>query len=332
MKAIGFVLIACVFCIATGCVDSFIDAPNDVFKEADLERTWSIVHDVYPYFAFKRINWDSLHAVYQRRAAGAQGDEMYQVLFDLLAELKDGHVQIKTPSGTGVRTYITPREERDEHAFDPRLVWRVAGKALRVSSDNAMEYGILDGNIGYIRLSTFMGGPWSTEFGDALDAVRSTRGLILDLRHNGGGSDLTGFAIIRRFITSPLALYTTYYHGVAQHGDPLPPAGPYQYTAPVVVLINGKCFSATEDIAEVMTQIPTFTLLGDTTAGASGAPQDFSLPSGKRIAVSTIDFRRYDGQPIEWNGVPPDIRVQETAQDVINGNDFQLQAALALLR
>ncbi len=332
MKILIVILAVGVSSLLPGCVDSFVGAPDDVLNGLDIERAWRIVHDVYPYFAFKRINWDSLHSVYQQRAAAARGDEMYQVLFDLLAELKDGHVQLKIPSGSGIRTYITPREHRDEDAFRPQLIWRIAGTEMHVSSDNAMEYCVMQGNVGYIRLSTFATGSWVGEFDGALDAVRATRGLILDLRHNGGGSDLTGFSIIRRFITSPLLLFSTYYRGVRQQGPPLAPGGSYQYTNPVIVLINGKCFSATEDIAEAMTNIPTFTLVGDTTAGASGAPLDFTLPSGRKISVSTIDFRRYDDQPIEWNGVPPDIRVVETSHDVLDGVDNQLQAALAILR
>ena len=56
------------------------------------------------------------------------------------------------------------------------------------------------------------------------------------------------------------------------------------------------------------------------------------FPGGIRINVSTKDIRRYDGLPIEWNGVPPDIRVEQTAEDIRQGRDKQLEYALQLLR
>jgi carboxyl-terminal processing protease len=99
-----------------------------------------------------------------------------------------------------------------------------------------------------------------------------------------------------------------------------------------VLLIDGGCFSACEDFAEMMKHVPSVTAIGDTTSGASGAPQAFALPSGRQINVSTKDIRRYDGLPIEWNGVPPDILVRQTAEDVNMGRDKQLEYAIDFLR
>lgn len=47
--------------------------------------------------------------------------------------------------------------------------------------------------------------------------------------------------------------------------------------------------------------------------------------------MGTTDWRRYDGLPFEWIGVPPDILVQQTKVDIENGIDKQLEYAIDLL-
>jgi C-terminal processing protease CtpA/Prc len=81
-----------------------------------------------------------------------------------------------------------------------------------------------------------------------------------------------------------------------------------------------------------MKHIPTVTAVGDTTAGASGAPQLYALPSGREIRISTKNIPRYDGLPIEWNGIIPDIRVAQTEEDLKQGRDKQLEYAINFLQ
>ena len=50
------------------------------------------------------------------------------------------------------------------------------------------------------------------------------------------------------------------------------------------------------------------------------------------INIPTGYGLRYDGQQIEWLGVPPDIRVEQTEDDIINGRDKQLEYAIDLLK
>ena len=113
------------------------------------------------------------------------------------------------------------------------------------------------------------------------------------------------------------------------------PQGSRQYTGPIVILINGTCFSATEVFAGRMRQLDYVSLVGDTTAGggmsSNGEARHF-LPSGGSIRINYEAILRMDGQPIEWNGVPPDIRVEQTKADISNGEDKQLEFALEYLK
>ncbi|MBN2396699.1 MAG: hypothetical protein JXC36_09630 [Candidatus Atribacteria bacterium] len=59
---------------------------------------------------------------------------------------------------------------------------------------------------------------------------------------------------------------------------------------------------------------------------------DYWLPNGKYIHIGTTYVLRYDGVPIEWNGVLPDIRAPQTKEDIDHGRDKQLEYAIGLLR
>jgi len=98
-----------------------------------------------------------------------------------------------------------------------------------------------------------------------------------------------------------------------------------------VVLINGVCFSAAEYFAEMMKQVSTVTVVGDTTGGGGGIPQPFSLPSGIQVRVPAGEFRRHDGVPIEWNGIPPDVTIMNAEAEVRQGKDNQLEYAIQIL-
>jgi hypothetical protein len=327
-----------VLCCAA-CADLLVGPARGNRNLEDFEAAWRVVDSVYPYLAFKGIDWDSIHVAYRARAEQARGDEIYRVLSDLLGELRDGHVYYQPAGGVyEIYPYLPPRQRRDRHAYSPFVVRRYFEREPRLSGNGKIEYGILPDSIGYAVLGDFHEDYLSSAFSGVLAYLRGTRGLILDVRHRKGGGYDQVEAVVSRFLTAPLAKPGMYVLGARIDLPPFAPAGPFAYTNPVVVLINGSTFSAGELFTEVMKQLPNVTVVGDTTGGGSVgsdlrlAPGLHRLPSGKRIYVGTLDLRRYDGLPWEWLGIAPDIRVAQTAADVEAGRDLQLEAAIGLLR
>lgn len=317
----------------SGCTDFMVTEPNVSTNLADFEAAWQAVNAVYPYFGFKHINWDSIHAVYLPKAEHAQGDEIVEVLFDMLGELRDGHVRLATQGGSSVTPYHPPREDRDRNTYSPLTVRKYFDRELRLAGNERIEFEILPGNIGYVYVATLRKEePVLAGFDEALAYLKDTKGLIVDVRHNGGGTDNNSEGIVGRLIISSIdGLPYPLPDGSMHRGYSMVPRGPFPYTKPVVMLINGVCFSACEDFAEMMKHVPSVTAVGDTTAGGSGAPEPFTLPSGRTVYVSTKFIPRYDGQPIEWNGVPPDILVINTDAEIRAGKDTQLERAMELL-
>ena len=110
------------------------------------------------------------------------------------------------------------------------------------------------------------------------------------------------------------------------------PEEPWQYTKPTALLINGKSFSSAEGMANLCKKIGHITLIGDTTGGGGGVPDEiFELPGGLTFRVPTRYGLRWDGEQVEWNGIPPDIRVPQTKEDIGDGHDKQLEAAMTFL-
>ena len=323
--------------LLTGCEDILVESENSNLNVEDFDAAWERVSTIYPYLELKEINWDSLYLIYKPRAEQAKGDEIYTVLIDMLGELKDMHVHVITDGGKLIETYLAPRWVKDKYAYDPVVVRNYFDKELRITGEGNIEYEVIPGNIGYIYIGSFNVEYLKNPFNEALNYVKNTRALILDIRHNNGGATQHVETIASRFIISSLEKPKSYLLGELILSTPIKPQGPFQYVNPVVVLINGVCVSAGDYFPEVMKQISTVTVVGDTTAGASAGatlevPAQYELPSGKKILVGTSDLRRYDGLPWEWIGVAPDILVEQTKEDLANGRDKQLEFAINMLR
>lgn len=337
MNKIRLTILVYTIIIITGCEDIFVHQADSNLNVEDFEAAWNRVNNVYPYLEYKQINWDSIYVLYRPKAVKAKGDEIYSVLIEMLGELKDMHVHVITNGGNSINTYLAPRWVKDKYSYNPTVVRNYFNDELIVTGEGRIEYGIIPGNIGYIYMATFDDDYLLNYFSEALGYIKNSDALVLDIRHNNGGSYQNLVAVVSRFITSPLEKPDFYVMGELIPLPPFEPQGSFQYVKPVIVLINGVCYSTGDIFPEVMKQISTVILVGDTTGGGSSgstssAPAEYTLPSGKKIFVGTTDWRRYDGLPYEWIGVPPDILVQQSKEDIENGRDKQLEYAIHRLK
>ncbi|MCC6680950.1 MAG: hypothetical protein IT445_08610 [Phycisphaeraceae bacterium] len=91
---------------------------------------------------------------------------------------------------------------------------------------------------------------------------------------------------------------------------------------PVAVLIDAGCVSAGETLARDFQSQANARLFGSTTAGSSSSKRSWTFPSG--IATLTLSVRsrwRNDRQPIEFNGIDPDVVVEASPEQVQAGAD-----------
>lgn len=313
-----------------GCSDLVVNEQDVAQNVREFESAWIIAKKHYPFFEFKRINWDSLYFVFQPAASQARGDEIYFVLYDLFAMLKDGHIEIHTEGGFPIPTYFPPRF-RDQESYSPEVVRRYFHHPLKIVGENKIEYELIDHTIGYIRITTFVEGDWVRDIDRMLRYFEHTTGLILDIRNNNGGSYLTYDYVLARLITKTV-METWYFQNGNMQSLMVQPAINSCYKGKIAILINGASFSAAEIFAELMRQSPNVTVIGDTSGGGGGGSDIFNLPSGKRLRLPIKYFKRLDGKMLEWNGVIPDIVVEQTETDRKQNRDKQLECAIQLLK
>jgi len=322
-----------------GCSKILIQPAEYNHTILDFEAAWEAIDLVYPLLEYKGIDWDNVYVNYSQRAEQSRGDEGYQLIYDLLRELQDPHVYFVNPGGGIVFPYPGHRWIKDYKAYDRAIVRRYFDEPLLLACQEKVEYGILNDNIGYIYISNFDDADAFNDFGEVIDQIHTTTGLIIDVRHNSGGWTDNVSDVIGKFITDSL----TFVQGYVKDGIKFnkkavqPDKAIVPYLGPIVLLMNGACISAGEIFSEMMNQLPNVTLVGDTTngAGCNDAADyiegDYTLPSGIRIHIGTTYAVRYDGQPIELNGIVPEILLPQENYELENGKDIQLEFAKQFL-
>jgi hypothetical protein len=337
MKTLKAVFVGLSIIGFSNCGDDNSLDPGSAFQLEDFESAWSHIDSIYPLFDFKNIDWDSIHAVYTARIQQSTDNDFFEVVMGLVGELKDGHANVYTESGVKFRPYTPPRRLRDEEAFDLNVVRTYFSQALRSTGNGTIRYEFVSDSIGYVHFSTF-GNALTNHVSDidkVIDYFSQARGVIIDVRNNGGGGSLVYDPIVGRFLTESIQTGSAVSVMGVRPPATVVPRGSLQYTGPIVVLISGTCFSGAEVFIDRMRQLDYVSIVGDTTAGggmsSNGDPRHF-LPSGGSIRINYEAIFRVDGQPIEWNGVPPDIRIVQTETDIEMEQDKQLEFAVEFLK
>jgi C-terminal processing protease CtpA/Prc len=207
------------------------------------------------------------------------------------------------------------------------------------------EFYNLGEGIAYIALNSFSSNEVSSLFGEAFDEIRQAKGLIIDVRNNGGGSSQHGYAIISRLIDKPIpdSLWKTrkYMPAFRAWGreeqwhegghDMIEPKGEKHYTGPVVVLTGPGTVSAAEDFVVALHACGRATLVGEKTTGTTGQPLIIKLPRGGKARICTKRDTYPDGREFVGIGVIPDVEVHPTQESIAAGRDPVLEKAVEVL-
>lgn len=233
-------------------------------------------------------------------------------------------------------------ESQDGQVFSLRLL-----REPFAAEPAAVTAEILDGDIGLLTLPSFSASRLGLKSGDdlvkafdeALEQLKETKALIIDVRANGGGDDRVAQKCAGRFFTSSVAFPSFQMHMVTlgkpwfapRIGRNVSPRGEWQYSRPVVLLIDEFVISSAEHFAAGMHDSGRATTIGHTTAGSSGNPIRLEV-SGFKFQVSRWREFRTDGSLIEGQGVPADVNVSPTVNDIAGCIDRALICAIDYLK
>ena len=312
------------------CEKLFLDKdPNDT-PSSVFETFWTNLDQKYSFFTLKGIDWDSVYNEYKPQVHNdLQPDELWDILSSMLCVLNDGHVSLSDNEKWS--NWGKCRRRRYTINFDYDLIVNnYLEKPLKYSGP--LLYDKID-SVGYIYCSSFE----STVTGANMDFLvgyfKDTKGLIIDIRSNGGGDSENGDVIESRLLSAKTLVEYIYYKNGPGHNDftspqelYISPEGDGQYVKPIAILINHDCFSSASFFASRMSVLPHVSLIGDTTSGGAGRPRYFDLPNGWIVRYSSNYALRPDGLNFE-NGVPPDYRVEMEDSDKVKGIDTIIEYA-----
>ena len=316
------------------CVDT--DERSDT-PTGNFEALWQIIDEHYCFFDYKQheygLDWNAVYNKYKVRVSDHMtSEQLFEVLTDMLAELRDGHVNLGSSMDYG--RYWAWHEAYPQN-FSDTLERRYLGTDYKIAA--GMKYRVLDDNIGYIRYESFLEGIGEGNLDDCLTYLALCRGLIIDIRNNGGGDLTTAEKLAGRFVQEKTLVSYMQHKTGKGHNDfsslearYLEPSSNIRWHKPVCVLTNRSVFSAANDFAVMMHTLPNVKLVGDHTGGGSGMPMSNSLPNGWSVRYSACPMYDAKKQQTEF-GIDPDIKVALTDKATAQGIDLIIEAARKVL-
>jgi carboxyl-terminal processing protease len=247
-------------------------------------------------------------------------------------------LKVKDVDGTERDVALTRRSEQDDGtAFAWRLLeWYGADPSVEARSS-------ADG-ITYIRISNFLTAEGRDQFRKIFDHLdlNSTKGIILDIRFNPGGDSSNAHDVVSYFIDEPVKAsmwksrrYVPAYRSWGkepewEQSDPeiVVPRDGTRYLGPLVVLTGPSTFSSAEDFLVPLVSSGRAILVGGRTAGSTGNPIYVDLPGGGKFRVVSKRDLFPDGTEFVGYGIAPDVEVEPTQLDLVEGRDPVLEAGI----
>lgn len=276
--------------------------------KSSFDRLWEEYDRKYAMFTLRpEIKWVKLRGQYRPQALECTTPyEFALVCAEMLKHLRDLHIWIKA-DGQNVPVFNRPRERN----ANPSAFESIIGKLEKV--DKKISWAKTKEKIGFIAINSWSG-VVDQKFDEALENMRDTRGLIIDVRLNGGGSEPLAKKVAGRFVDKEYIYAYSQFRNGPNHDDltekyprKVEPRGPWRYDRPVVLLMGQKCMSSNESFVSMMAESTQVTTMGDHTCGSSGNPKFLDLPAGVRVSLPQWIDLLPDKTALDERGVQPDI-------------------------
>lgn len=229
--------------------------------------------------------------------------------------------QVLGPAGSTVTLTIL---REGEEPFDVAIT----RASINVPS---LESRMLEDDIGYIHLFVF-GEKTRQDLRAALQDLlaQNPKGLILDLRYNGGGYLTTAIEVASEFIDDGVIMYEEFGDGNRKTYEAK--RGGLATDIPLVVLVNEGSASASEIVAGAIQDRDRGPLVGVTTFGKGSVQIPTQLKDEQgAVRITIARWLTPDGRTIHQVGLTPDYEVQLTEDDISNDRDPQLERAIEIL-
>jgi carboxyl-terminal processing protease len=231
------------------------------------------------------------------------GDRIIKVDGQITKDLREAVRMMRGPKGSKVA--VTIMREGTKKPLEFELI----RDEIPIHS---VKFLMLKPGYGYLRLSNFTG-TTTQEFEKALEKLEAEtapmKGLVLDLRNNGGGLLNQAISITDIFIDKGQILSIK---GRDKKNTKVFNATPsaVQRSYPIVVLINGGTASASEIVAGALQDHKRALLLGAASFGKGSVQTVETLRDGSGLKITIARYYTPSGRSIQAKGIEPDIALK----------------------
>jgi len=311
---------------------------------ANFDVFWTTFAENYPFFEAHRVDWEATRQRFRPLVtAKTTSDELFALFSRMLEPLHDSHVVLdvfpaNTPRGKDwLKTPVKevwfhkedqePLEDKDFDRANQIIASRyIEGKMLEFCGGQIRFGRTRERGLGYLGVLSFhqytpdddlpAGLACICAAGDAIfGQTPDLKGLIIDVRSNGGGEDafvleLASRLTDRRYLAFGKKALVSSTH--AQFTTPelifVEANRGAKYTGPAVLLVGRKSASAAETFTmALMGRKPRIIRVGENTQGVFSDVLDRRLPNGWRLVLPNEIYVTDDGKSFDVTGVPPDV-------------------------
>ena len=315
--------------------------PVSVFNQV-----WHAYDTLYSGFAVKDIDWDKLYKIYRPKInENTSESELFKITTNMLRHLNDNHVQIVKGNperhfSAGLIGYMI-----DDIGFDSTIsiftALPVSEKYFKqgINYLHKFSYGWLQDSIAYFHFGEFKDLD-ETQY-DMVEILRffsSSKAMIVDVRRNTGGDDKVGKLIAHYFADKKRMFMVTAEKTGNGHNDfsdkkiwYVEPQKNINYSNSVILLVDNTSFSAAENFALAMREIPKVKLVGDFTSGGFADTKWSTLPCGWNVCIPYSLFADKNGFCWEGIGIPPDYYIKADPKKAIIDKDELVDFAIEFI-
>ncbi|MDE5564148.1 MAG: S41 family peptidase [Oscillospiraceae bacterium] len=257
--------------------------------------------------------------------AGLQSDDLIiAVNGEQIAELEYEEAVSRVRGEEGTKVTLTIRRDGkdkniqvERRSFDVRTVFSQ----------------MLDGQIGYIRISNFRENT-AGQFQEALDALveDGARSLLFDVRDNGGGLLSALEKMLDPLLPEGVIATATYQGG---RTETVVYSDAEELNLPIAVLVNGNSASAAELFSASLHDFKDAQLVGTQTYGKGVMQVTRQMEDGGGLSLTVATYQTARSECYDGVGLTPDVEVESSEETDITAadpdTDPQLAAAVQLL-
>lgn len=321
-----------------GCEKMLMPADMEATPTATFDYLWTQIDERYSLFDVKDVDWNAMRDSLRPQVYdGMSNDSLFAVLKKLINSLNDGHVDIWGNNDVASSEEIFLQRYGNGN-FDLNTVALNYLGPDHHTTGGMMYNTIGDGEILYIRYSSFSNSASVSQMEAILKRYPDVKGFVFDIRQNGGGEIQNEWNLMSFLPDEGQLLYSTQLKSGPAHndfGEPqfvfAPKNGNHTIiTKPFVLLTDRGCYSAASSFALCLKSYSNVTVMGDTTAGGLAIPTGGALPNGWHYRFGVSRTIAPDGVNYE-NGVPPDRVVRLDPAAVAAGRDNIIDSAASLI-